>query len=328
MKLKSRTAQSALCGTRITEKENDMREKATVEAEIAENQRKQRKVNEEYSQREAPLTSKIKPLEEKIAGIEKAKSEIKCPKISPWFAVGAVMTGAFAAANFFYLKWAWQLTVAALAVMAVLLIIRSVFKGKAEKLFSEMKDEKDAEIKAVDDQIYNIRATDPRLIELGRQGLQLDSKISDLKEELKQIKLAEQIGTNNLIIRANQSGAYYCFINSAGKFDSIDRYTIYIKVDGQDRGTVSEPFSIIPLTPGFHSVSIIFDTNVGCTFTLTPDIQFSLKESNQYISLVKPFYDIKTKSFGVDKLVTKDIDEFLNHSNFSRYQFDSYVDSI
>ena len=307
-----------------------MREKALVQKEIRDEEQAVASLEKELAAHEVVLEPQIKPLREKIRKLngEKGDIEKQMPKASPLFTVGIVAFVALAVANLFFIKWSGIITIVALALAVATGIAKSVVTKKLRKPFLEAQGKKDEEIKKINSQIADIRATDPQIAEIESKIYSHDSKADALKEELKDILLAEKIGTNNLIVSLNNSGAVYGYFDSESKHRTTNYYCLHIKVDGRSCGDAANPCSIIPLGPGIHTVSFEFDANVDGTTYEKPNIQFSLKDNNKYFSFKKPFSYTRKQGFTVEENASTDLEAFLKHAGISRSEFDSYVNSL
>lgn len=305
-----------------------MRERKLIEEEIRESKRILEKLEGELADHEKVLEPKTLPLNNKISELKKSKWQIEQPKPSPLFTIGAVAFIAVAVLNWLVFKQSSVITLASVALAIGIWIAKAIVNSVINKPFKAAQANIDNEISAINDQIAGIRATDPEIGKLESEIGTKNSRIQILERELKEVKINEKIGTNNLIVSLNNSGGYYDYIDSNAKFQSVHRYILNITVDGKNMGNVAEPCTIIPLGAGIHSVTAEFVpiTN-DVTFQIS-NIQFSLKDNNNFLSFKAPKYTLSKKVFDVDQKMSRDLGGFFLHSGVSESDFESYVNRL
>lgn len=307
-----------------------MRKRNLVEEEIREEERIVENLKEELAGHEKVLEPKILPLKNKISELRTEQLKTESPKPSPLFIAAAIAFAAIAVLNWLVFKWSSVITIAAVVLALIVWIARSIVTKVISRPFKKAQKKTDNEVMAINGQISDIKATDPEIGKLESQINDHEVKIIKLEDELKEVEIAEKIGTNNLIVSLNNKGAFYFYIDENAKFQSVNYYTLYLNVDGKDWGSVNNPCTIIPLSPGIHSVTAEFiPASNDATFTMQK-IQFSLNDDNNYISFKKPYYDLKNKKkvFTVDKSMSRDRAEFLAHSEISELDFEKYIYSL
>lgn len=210
---------------------------------------------------------------------------------------------------------------------AIVFIVRVVVEASLDKTFNAAYKKVQDKIDVILEQEDEIRKTDPEIGKLNSEIVTRKSNISRLSDELKEIRIVEKIGTNNLVVSLNNEDAFYYYIDDNAKFQSVRHYMLYTDVDGKDMGRVTEPCMIIPLGFGIHTVTAKFiPASNDVTFTLS-NIQFSLKDNNNYLSFKKPHYEKKT-GFEVDQNMSRSKDTFLTHSRISESDFESYINRL
>lgn len=313
----------------VTERKIIMRSKQSVVDELNEKKAEKSKTERELAQHESVLKPRTEPLESKMAELKQAKENIVTPKTSPLFTVFAVLFAVLSIVNFAYIKIKY-VSIVALAAMGIVLIIKHFVQKNMEKPVAERRMKIDSQISELCNEISKIEEIDPQIALLRNRIDTIDSEISKLTVEFKNIAISEKVGTNCLIVSTNNRNASYSYVNADAKLITVNRYIPYIKVDGQDRGTVASPVSIIPLSPGLHSFTIEFDPNAdGTTFTTHP-YQFTLNDSIKYYS----FKDMKYICAGKDKGFTfngasySDLDSFLSHAEIDKSEFERFIGGL
>ena len=305
-----------------------MRKRNLIEEEIREEKRIVENLKEELAGHEKVLEPKILPLKNKISELRAEQLKTECPKPSQLFIVAAIAFAAIAVLNWLVFKWSSVITIAAVVLALIVWIARSIVTAVISKPFKEAQKKADNEVMAIKGQISDIKATDPEIGKLESQINDHKFKIKKLEDELKEAETVEKIGTNNLIVSLNNAGAHYSYLDVNSKLQSVNCYTLYLNVDGKDWGSVNNPCTIIPLSPGIHSVTAEFiPVSNDVTFTMSK-IQFSLNDDNNYISFKRPFYDFTKKAFTVDQNMSRGRAAFLAHSEISERDFEKYIYSL
>ncbi len=288
-------------------------------------------VKQELLKHEKVFESQINPLKENIASKRKLIDQIPREKASPLFDVGAVLMVLFGLINIFYFHWDKVVTYTALVAAAFIWILKVCKQKKLDKPGKEAEQKLNSEIAMLKEEIRKIERTDPEISRLREQKHSLSSEISDLNVKIKDLEIEEliekKIGTNNLIIRLdNDRSSYYYWDELKNKFVDANKYWGRVSVDGSYRATIDMPFTIIPLGEGIHSVDVEFDPNVGDGVSFTNHVgQFSLKNSNKYISYKKLKYLTARDGFSCDSNVTTSRKEFLEHSGISEEDFIKHI---
>lgn len=306
-----------------------MREKQIVLNEIEEKEHTKSVLQKELSEHEQAFSNQTEPLRKKISEIKEEKDKIVRPRVSPVFTVFSVIFLIVAIANFAYFDVKY-LTWVALGLIAVVQVFKVISQKANNKRYSNKCQKKESEISYLLSQITSIEKDDPEIALLHEKINSTDSDIRQLRGELNKIEISEKMGTNNCIISVNNSHSFFYYIDANAKLQSVNHYSAYIKIDGENKGTVTSPFSIVPLKPGIHSLSIEFDPNVnGTTFTLTEN-QFRLDNNNKYFSYKNLNYNLagKNKGFTLDSAAYDTLEQFLSHAEIGKYDFESYIRNL
>ena len=249
--------------------------------------------------------------------------------MSPVFTVFSVIFLIVAIANFAYFDVKY-LTWVALGLIAVVQVFKVISQKANNKQYYDKCQKKESEISYLLSQITSIEEDDPEIDLLHEKINSTDSDIRQLRAELDKIQISEKLGTNNCIISVNNRNSYFPYLDANSKLQYVNHYSAYIKIDGENKGTVTSPFSIIPLKPGIHTLSIEFDPNVnGTTFTLTEN-QFRLDNNNKYFSYKNLSYRLagKDKGFTLDSAAYGTLEQFLSHAEIDKYDFESYIRNL
>ena len=149
----------------------------------------------------------------------------------------------------------------------------------------------------------------------------LTEKWADLREKLKNLEVQEIDKLNSLIVFAD--------IENARVFSSRNcAVSVSSKVDGVSRGYVSQPFSVIPLTNGIHSVSFEVASNSHGLGYDTKDCQFSIQNNCRYfiVNNINLYSAASVTTISVTKC--DDLNHFLSSSRMSLSDFKSYLQSL
>lgn len=273
---------------------------------------RKQKQNEVESYKEA-FSSETDPIYEKIYQEEENIKNMVIPKVSPLFTIGIL---AFVILGFVILfdiiklssTFAWICFGAAVVV----LIVRAIIDAKIKAPYKAGKGAIEQKIKEYETEIEKIESKDPRIAQNELEIRELYRSYTRLQSELEEAEIREIIGDNNVIVYASPKVKHYPL-------------TTTLKIDGVDKGIVSQPFRIVSLPAGIHSISVTFDLHTDKTWT-THDVQFSLKDDNKFF-----IYNGKFDSngrFDFDAIKSDSLDSFLSAIKIDKTDFKNYIERL
>lgn len=296
-----------------------------IKEEISKVKEEKAPIDKELETRAAAFAKETQPLHTEVEQLEEEREKVRkvpAPTPSPYYIVGIVVSIAALLASLF-LHWHIVLKGAFVAISIVFIIIRSVKKNQLDKAHSKVIKSKTEEIEKGIAELYQkidkIESADPRIRELQNISSELFSKQWDLEQNLKkleqemnEIKLFKKI-ENCVIIYVNNKTYHY------------RDFGANILVDGNDRGRVGQPFSVVGLSSGMHSLVVEFDTGFQTFRTKAPE-QFSLSGNVQYFYY--EFFSPSDKKYDVKVVKCTSLSDFLSRSKIPEYKFRDYIDSL
>lgn len=309
-----------------------MRDIATIKSELAAARGKADALKATLAEHERALEPRITPINDRL---EKKKSEKRLlnePSASPIFTVIACIMLATAIINMIWLGIPY-LTLAAFILAAVFFIIKAIMTAALRKPYKEQLSKIEAEISAIEEEIDKVESSDPELKKLRAEISEIEESIDKLETERGDHDMLEKMGENNLIICLNNEKSRHTYY-----YDNDFKYSKFyagtVIVDGKECGTIASPCSIIPMSPGIHSLEVRLDPHADATFTTTPS-QFSTSGGNYFVSIK----NVETTSnavvakqlggaFNADIYKGKDISCFLSHSGMTREELRAFVRSL
>ena len=301
-----------------------MRSTSEIRADLQEKNEKIRQLKQELQELDAPLKSQTAEMQKNIEHYENLKKTTAKSSVSAGYTIGIIIA-VIAIALGFFVEWIF------FVLGVVLLIVMCVLRSKAQKAvdaeYDATQKQYQQQIDENREKMNKIRFKNPRIPEVEKEISALESQLPTLRQELRNAEIAEKIGTGNLIVHVNRVGDYFGPKPNGGVGEiSNVRYVPYLIVDGRESGIVAEPFSIIPLTPGIHSLAIRFDLPNLAEFT-TKAVQFSVKEGNVYFTYRQPWFSsVGDTTFKMEK--ADDMDLFLSYARLDRSDVDNYLNSL
>ncbi|MBR5140724.1 MAG: hypothetical protein IKV16_06690 [Clostridia bacterium] len=284
-----------------------------LKAKIKENEKLIYSIEEELEKLKSEFASQTKGLKEKYNAEQKKKLDFKAKKPSALYTVGivvaAVLTGLL---EFNILPFGFVAEAIALVALVGVIIARAVVSKRCKKEYNDQIAIHEAEMEKYKREIDRIESANPRIAELDMKIYQLRKEKWEFEKELELVLRREALGQNVAVVYVTRDIRSWLvgYTRNAGLSEA------HIIVDGMDKGVAQTPFSIIQLTPGFHSICIRFIC--GADFQDFGNIQFSLKDDISYITFTG-IKEITTTNHG------EDINGFLKASKISQSEFDSYV---
>lgn len=195
-------------------------------------------------------------------------------------------------------------------------------KAQNEKLLKEL----DVKIEKVQKELEKLEETKEEW-EYGNNPLgdaELERLIniwSPLYEEKKKKEDEEILGINNLYVFADTKWAR--------TYGSTGHVSVSMKIDGNERGFVAEPFSVIPLSEGIHSISFVLSYSGGEIYT--KELQFSLRKNNKFIVVDKINCSTALSNSGVDINQYDRFETFVDKAGYPYYkvnEFKNYLKNL
>lgn len=222
----------------------------------------------------------VDPLVEKSNELEKQKGEIKKQSAPAflWAIAAVLLVGAIVCNAIKIPALTGVLFIAALAVGGYTFSIKSKYDKEYNAQIAKIDSEQDA-LEAQIDEIYS---TDPRIEATEKKIEQAENDLKALNAEFADIKIVEDIGTNNLIV--------YC------SFVGLPANECYANLDGSEF-IVKDSVALYYLNPGEHTFFMnVFRPESRIDM---PDINFSVNDTNKYVYIKHDMrtYEYETKVY-------------------------------
>lgn len=311
-----------------------MRNSQLIQQEISETEAKLKALEAEYNVLSDAFSSETKAIYAKIDQENRKLDTLKEPKVSPLFLLGIIVMIALGILGG---NLGLILQIPCFVIAIILVIIRSSKKKSLKAQFENQKDEINNQIFEYEFEVNEIESKNPRIHELKEGISELEYALRSLKQEFSDAFAAEKaareeaesikiLGVNNVLVHVSPT--------VEGPMYKLS--TAYITIDGTSRGIVAQPFSIISLSPGIHSISITFDiepvfSSYSAQTITTHDVQFSVRDDNKYFTFKLIFnYDtLRNKlSYNIDATKPSELSGFLTESKLSRSDFNSYLSNL
>lgn len=283
---------------------------------------KKKELQAKYSTQTDALAQKAQSLKEQLERLPK-------PHLSPLYTILAIAyVVLLVLSEVLVMKYDVSHTVEGILIIVLIiafivtLIVRKKKKKNLNAPYEKKRDEINAQIARANDEIERIEDSDPELREVNRKIRSLLSEKGKLQDMLDQAKLNEKIGTNTLLIYADNTQKHRLIGLDQGRGRVADWQDGHIIVDGVDRGLALSPFNIISLSPGFHSVSLRFESSIN-RFETSP-VQFSLNNNHAFVTITGP-------TLLDDNIYSKkhdDLKSFLQKIKKSETEFNRIIASI
>lgn len=237
----------------------------------------------------------VDPLVEKSNELEKQKGEIKKQSAPAflWAIAAVLLVGAIVCNAIKIPALTGVLFIAALAVGGYTFSIKSKYNKEYNTQISKIDEEQDA-LEAQIDEIY---ATDPRIEATEKEIKCAEKELEKLNAEYSDIKIFEEIGTDNLIV--------YC------SFVGVGANECYASLDGSEF-IMKENISMYYLNPGEHTFYInVFRPESRIDMD---DIDFSVNGTNKYIYIK---HDMRTYEY--ETKVYDSFDDFAENFNDTKW---------
>lgn len=309
-----------------------MRDIATIKSELAAARGKADALKATLAEHEQALEPRIAPIKDRLDKKKSEKLLLNEPSASPLFTVIACITLAAAIINMIWLEIPY-LTIAAFILAAVFFITKAIMTATLRKPYKEQLSKIEAEISTIEEEIDKVESSDPELKKLRAEMSEVRKTINELETERDDHDMLEKMGENNLIICLNNKNSSHTYY-----YDNDFKYAKFfvgtVIVDGKECGTIASPCSIIPMSPGIHSLEVRLDPRADATFKTAP-AQFSTSDGNYFVSIK----DVETTSnavvakqlggaFNADIYQGKDLSSFLSHSGMTREELRTFVRSL
>ena len=306
-----------------------MRSTSEIQKELYEKNTRLNQLKQELHDLDAPLKSKTSEMEKNIEQYERQKQSLAKPSVSGGYTAGIVLSIIGMIVGFFIDSIGAGIAIVACCL--ILLIVMCVKKSNAQKtadaVYQSRLNEYQEKIDENRTKMNKIRFQNPRIPEVEKEIGELEKDVTCLRKEFRDAEIAEKIGTGNVIVHVNRIGEYFGPKpnGGVGEINNV-RYVPYLIIDGRESGIVAEPFSIIPLTPGIHSLAIRFDLPNLAEFT-TKAVQFNTKDGNVYFTYRQPWFSSAgDTTFKMEK--ADNMDMFLSYARLDRSDVDNYLNSL
>ncbi len=304
------------------------RDMSAINEEILKIKEKKEPIEKELKTRTAVFQKQTQPLHDKALQLDEEQSKVyrtPSPKLSPYYTLG-IIGGILVLIASLILPWHKILKISFALVAAVCTIIVSIVtyvkKERLDKAHREVlknkADKIEEELQKLYQEIDKIESADPKISELNDISSELSSKqynlerdLKKLEQEMNEIKLFKKIENSAVIFVINKTHHY--------------KFRAEIITDGNNRGSVGQPFSVIGLTPGIHSLLMEFDTGYQTLRTKTPE-QFSLDGNIQYFYY--EFFSPSNNKLDVKVVKCNSLSDFLRRSKIPEYKFRDYINSL
>lgn len=272
-----------------------MRTKDEITSLISECEAKIKKMKDDLDGFYDVFDPQVDPLVDKSNELEKQKGEIK-KKSAPaflWVIAAILLVGAIVCNAIEIPALTGVLFIATLAVGGYAFSIKAKYDKEYNAQISKIDEKQDA----IDAQIDAIYATDPRIEATEKEIKCAEKELEKLNAEYSDIKIFEEIGTDNLIV--------YC------SFVGLTNNECYASLDGSEF-IMKENISMYYLNPGDHTFYInVFRPESRIDMD---DIDFSVNGTNKYIYIN---HDMRTYEY--ETKVYNSFDDFAKNFNDTKW---------
>ena len=159
---------------------------------------------------------------------------------------------------------------------------------------------------------------DAELEHLYNIWIPLNEEVLELEKQVKELERKEIFGSNNLFVFADTK--------NARTYGTRGRVSVSMKIDGNNRGFVTDPVSVVSLESGIHSISFTLSFSEGELYT--KDIQFSLQGNNRFVVVDK--IDCSTSLYTSGANINKydTIEEFTRKTGLTENTLANFLKSL